>query len=553
MSIASGTTTEPAGARAAFYPDSFWRSLKQLNAFRFLLAVLFCLAALFSEPVNVLAPNREQILLLVAVVYLAAAFAYHLTLRLRRPDFGHQLIAHLLTDIAVIAVFLHLGGGNTTFLGLLLTVPMAAAGLHPRTRTMLILATLASLTVLTEQGLLALALGDITSRLLRTLLLSVGFFTVAGISHVLAQGSLAAARTAREKERQAVELQRINAKVIQDLPNGVLVLGPDGQVLLANQQAERLLACSMAAPRTLAACQPDLARAWREWAHADGNDIALFQVGEDKRLRARLLDLGAARSDGAVVFIEDMSELEQEAMHMKLAALGRLTANLAHEIRNPLSAIGHASQLLREDAAESPGMKRLTRIIETNVTRLNYLVEDVLSLSRRDRLDREAIPVAEFLADFVAEFEQSEAIPGQVIDLDAAPGCRLVFDRVHLHQILWNLCRNAIRHCSRGPGSIRVSALEAGHNALIEIYNDGPGIPLEIRMRLFEPFYSTDKAGTGLGLYIAQELAEANDGQLRCIEQAQGVLFRLSGRRADDAHAAPDTNTGMAGARDQQR
>jgi two-component system sensor histidine kinase PilS (NtrC family) len=473
---------------------------------------------------------------LVAGVYMVSAVGFRFFLSGQQLGFSYQLVMQLVTDIVIISLFIHFGGGNTTGLGLVLTVPMAAAGLHPKTRIMLFLAALASLAMLLEQALFALGQGDVAgvdmaSGYLRAAMLSVGFFTVAAISHLLAKGTLTSARIADEKGRVANELERINAKVIQDLPYGVLVLGPDGQVVLHNQQAETLLGCPITGQTELTDCNRQLAGIWRDWLAARNQGTAVLQAKEGAaRLRVRMMELDPDRGEGAVVIVEDMSELEQEAMHMKLAALGRLTANLAHEIRNPLSAISHAAQLLHEDAGAGTPTARLTRIIEDNTARLNYLVEDVLSLSRRDRKNLEIIDLDEFLPDFITQFAQTESVPDGVVGMELEPGLRIEFDRMHLHQILWNLLRNAYRHCSRDPGSIDMSATTAGDAVQIEIYNDGPGIPTEIRERLFEPFYSTVRSGTGLGLYIALELAETNEGQLRCIEQPQGARFRLSAK-----------------------
>lgn len=518
----------------ALLPDSFWRSLKQLNAFRFFLAIFFVASVLFSGSLQVLRPSYGPLLLAVAGVYLASVAGFRFVLRSRQLAFSRQLIMQLATDIVAIVLFIHFSGGNVTGLGLVLAVPMAAAGLHPQTRVMLSLAACASLAMLLEQALFALmhdgiVAGDSAGGYVRAAVLSVVFFTVAGISHLLAKGALSSAQVADEKERAAIELERINAKVIQDLPYGVLVLGPEGEVVLRNQQAEALLSCPVPQHANLQDCDHELAELWRRWLNAGGPGSAVLSATEmHGRLRVRLLELVPNRSEGAVVIVEDMSELEQEAMDMKLAALGRLTANLAHEIRNPLSAINHAAQLLREDAEQGTPAERLTRIIEDNAERLNCLVEDVLSLSRRDRQNREHIDLDEFLADFISHFQQTEHAQDGVIVVEKDAGLRIGFDRMHLHQILWNLLRNAYRHCSKEPGSIQLSAAPLGDMVQIEIYNDGPNIPAEMRQKLFEPFFSTDRGGTGLGLYIALELAEANGGQLRCVDQVQGARFRLS-------------------------
>ncbi len=515
------------------YPDGFWRSLNHLNAFRLFLALFLTALALLPNQLIVVEASPNWLLAALALGYLAMWGLFRFLLNARRVEFGFLLQAQLGVDIAVIVVFMHFAGGNQTGLGLILTVFMAAAGLHPQTRVMLLMPALATLAVLLEQGSWVFIASDAAKGYMRAALLSVGYFTMAGISHILAKDALAAARLASEKTREAADLARINAKVIQDLPNGVLVIGSQGQLWNYNQQAERLLDCSLASLSELMACNTDLAKVWRDWLNVRGPDAAVLPLADSgRRLRCRLIELAPDRKAGAVMILEDMSELEYEANQMKLAALGRLTANLAHEIRNPLSAINQAAQLLGEDAAQDAGMVRLTRIVEDNVSRLNYLVEDVLSLSRRDRMNREAIGLDDFLGNFVSQFEQSEAVAPGVIRLETGEDVVIGFDRMHLNQILWNLFRNALRHCSRQPGSIVLNVERAGEAVYIELWNDGPTIPAEMRQRLFEPFYSTDKSGTGLGLHIALELTEANEGLLRCLEQVQGARFRLTAKIA---------------------
>jgi two-component system sensor histidine kinase PilS (NtrC family) len=238
------------------------------------------------------------------------------------------------------------------------------------------------------------------------------------------------------------------------------------------------------------------------------------------------MELEPSRNEGAVVVLEDMTELEMQAQRMKLASLGLLTANLAHEIRNPLSAIRHAAGLLREFAQDAMTSK-LTRIIDTNVVRLNGLVEDVLSLNRRDRMQRGEIDLTLFLPAFIQDYEQRESLPVGVMTVDLKAAEHVCFDAGHLEQILWNLIRNAWRYCLRQPGSILIRLNMNAGQAEIEIINDGPPIKPDVQAHLFEPFYTTDNQGTGLGLYIARELAEANSAVLRYVDIPDGALFRL--------------------------
>jgi len=518
----------------ATVPESFWGSLRQLNAFRMFLVAFFIVLAVFAERLQLIGQRHLIAFLGVSLFYGLLALAFAHALRQRRPSFGRQLGIQLVIDILLLTVLMYLAGGNDTGLGLLIIVPLAAAGMHPHARVMLLLPAIATIAVLAEQSMHLWLREELTGGYTRAALLSAGFFAVAGLSRILAKGVLAATQLAGEQAETVASLEKINAQVIQDLSYGLIVVDAHGRVMQSNGRAETLLACAGPPRAGLEACAPALAELWQEWRARGERAWRIFEPGDGRRLRARVLELDPERSKGAVIVVEDLSEIEEEAMRLKLAALGRLTANLAHEIRNPLSAIQHASELLREDSRDEAGA-RLTRIIEDNVARLNWLVEDVLSLSRRDRQNREKIDLAVFLDEFVSQFQRNEGVPPGVLSLEVTAGVgRIEFDRMHLHQVLWNLCRNAHRYASLGPASIVLAAHPDGACALIDVSNDGPAIPPEMQLRLFDPFYTTEKSGTGLGLYIARELAEANGGQLRCLPQTRGALFRVCCPRGGD-------------------
>lgn len=229
-----------------------------------------------------------------------------------------------------------------------------------------------------------------------------------------------------------------------------------------------------------------------------------------------------------------MDRLREESRQMKLAALGRLTANIAHEIRNPLSAISHAGELLREDADPKGGDARLVRIILDNTQRLERIVRDVLELGRRDRCHPESIDLNAALTAYLDELQsKAEAAPG-VLCLEGLAGAELEFDRTHLHQVLWNLLSNALRHSRQQPGSVQLR-VAYGNGGMVELHveDDGPGIPEAIREQVFEPFFTTHGKGTGLGLHIARELCEANGAQLELLSESRagGAHFRITGRR----------------------
>jgi two-component system sensor histidine kinase PilS (NtrC family) len=242
--------------------------------------------------------------------------------------------------------------------------------------------------------------------------------------------------------------------------------------------------------------------------------------------------VGRRRSAGAVIFLEDLTRIQTEARQLKLAALGRLTANIAHEVRNPLGAISHAAELLQEEPEVNDTAKRLITIIQDNAQRLDRMVNDVLRLRRSDSAHRETFKLVDYLKTFVEEFCQIEKLRPDIFEIQLHADPHVQFDRSHLNQVMWNLCRNAVRHCRREKTSIRVIVdLDARDGIVkLDLLDDGPGVPVALRSQLFEPFFTTATGGTGLGLYIAREVCEANNARLDYVETAQGARFTVQCR-----------------------
>jgi two-component system sensor histidine kinase PilS (NtrC family) len=266
--------------------------------------------------------------------------------------------------------------------------------------------------------------------------------------------------------------------------------------------------------------------AWRQ-NNALGHEI-LRLPGTNHPVRVRFLPVQREGFWGAVVVLEDMQRVQEQAQQVKLAALGRLTANIAHEVRNPLSSISYATELLKEQEHD-PAQARLFQIILDNARRLNRIVQDVMQVNRRDRVQAEKLDLAACLEELAENLSQVEQVPRSVFDLQADPACEAWFDRGHFEQVLWNLGRNALRHSQRRAGSVRLRAFvsEAGRTVL-EVSDDGAGVPADAVQKLFEPFFTTDAGGTGLGLYIARELCEANGAAIEYRRAPDGgACFRV--------------------------
>jgi two-component system sensor histidine kinase PilS (NtrC family) len=302
---------------------------------------------------------------------------------------------------------------------------------------------------------------------------------------------------------------------------------------------------------------------WREGAQVRGSwsDTILQPVaapaGEapaseapalaEMRLRARFARPKSETSDEFVIFLEDVRALEVRAQQLKLAAMGRLTAAIAHEIRNPLAAISHAGQLLSEDAA-APLQQRLAGIVGENTLRLNRLVEDVLRVARRESPIGDELDLAAFVQEWLTEFERDRDLPAGTVRPEIAAGLAVRFEQAHLRQVLFNLVDNALRYASKVPGCVTLlgeRARDDRGSVRLWVFDDGPGVAPDARAALFEPFFTTHARGTGLGLYIAREFCLANRSELQyAARQAPAGLgpavkwgFMLRFARGDEADA----------------
>jgi two-component system sensor histidine kinase PilS (NtrC family) len=331
---------------------------------------------------------------------------------------------------------------------------------------------------------------------------------------------------------------RLNRQIIQDMQDGVLVVGEGGVVRQFNPQAVALLGAELREGATLGEHAPALERELRRRAEHGDSAHSLRADGSGKMLLARFLPAGEANE--TLVYLEDFDRIHRQIQQVKLAALGRLTASIAHEIRNPLASVYQAAELLREEK-RGDMQARLIRIIGNNAQRIDRLVADVLALGRRDEALPEALPLAEFVDEFIEEFDVAESGARGVVVNRVPPGLEMAMDRAHLRQILWNLVGNARRHCSGAPAAVKIdAALRDDGRVALDVSDDGPGIAEALRAQVFEPFFTTHSKGTGLGLYISRELAEANGAVLElCVTPPAeagttaalpGAHFRIIGR-----------------------
>lgn len=514
------------------YAETHWKSLRYFNLYRFLIAgLLFTSSLLHPSPFSILRPDQGRMHLTLSSLYLlATTVAMIATYRYRRR-FNLQLSTYVLTDIAVITLLMHTSGGLRSGLGTMLLVTLAGSGLVGQGRLVLFYAAIATWSVLFEQLYRTLINDFDAAGFFQAGVFSIGFFAVAISARLLARRVLTNEELARRRGVDLKNQMLISQRVIEEMQDGVLVLSEDGWVKQHNPRAERLLGLHGAPEGVLEHYSSELAQGFASWRSSAADNATIVRVpASGMQLRARFVPTESSERD-VLVFLEDMGRLREQAQQLKLAALGRLTANIAHEIRNPLSAISYAGELMLEEHRDGLH-ERLLRIVLDNTQRLERIVSDVLELGRRDRAHREPIPLREWLPQFVEEYVVKERANTDTIRLEFSGAAVLCFDRSHLHQVMWNLLGNALRHAQGTPGSVRLQVCNGSQDEEVELHliDDGEGVSDEQREQIFEPFFTTHNRGTGLGLYIARELSEANGARLEALGNAPGAHFRITGR-----------------------
>ena len=522
-------------AQAVDYtPIEFWRSLNYFNLYRFALVVFILALAWISDVKSLYGVDKGKLFEITAWLYALSVLLSFTLLRRRWMRFSWQLAVQICSDIAALTVLAYASGGVLSSVGLLLMVSMAVAGIISRGRVTLFFAALASIAALLEHAYAVLYDGAPAMEYIQVGFLCMAYFAAAGLAHKLARYALENQNLAQRRGRDLIGMAEANRLVMRDMQDGVLVMDEHDRIVQMNPSAAQMLHSTGTAGRLLSESFPLLHEQYALWKDNALSGRETLQL--DGGLQARLRFVGVERqaSQGAVIFLEDMQHVQAEAQQIKLAALGRLTANLAHEVRNPLSAISYATELLQEETHDAR-QERLLHLIKENTQRINRIVEDVMQLNRRDRARPETFDLAALLPGFADEFSQAERVEPGVLALKVGQVGMVTFDRGHFRQVLWNLCRNALYYGKHASGSLMlIAGMERGRVTL-EVQDDGPGVLLEHRSRLFEPFFTTAEQGTGLGLYIAKELCEANgawleyhDAEHKSGERQQGACFRIT-------------------------
>ena len=523
--------------RGASADEFAWRVLALLNLFRLALAATFLAIVFLITNPRIIGDSDPRLAHVVLYGLLGFGVVEALLLRAHKLSRSVHVFAQGSIDVLAVVALLHASGGVGSGLGGLLIVSIGSLALLLPADRAFLFASFATLALLAQQAFAQFQGITSTAEYAQTGILGAVIFVITGVVQLLRRRIVETEALAEQRGVDLQNLEELNDYIIQHLRESIVVVDANDHVRLMNESAGKLLGSAPASGGELSSLSLPLAERLQRW-RALGDDLGrttIIMGGKDTgaSIAPHFAALGSARNDGVVIFLEDTSLIAERVQQTKLAALGRLSASIAHEIRNPLGALSHAGQLLAESPLIAPAERRLTDIIRVNSRRVSQIVESVLALSKRDKTHPQKVRLCTWAKDFGKEFAQTQELyEGAVTVNTGVEDLEVEMDRTHLHQIVWNLCDNAVKYASKTAGAIAVEIncgrVEASGRPYLEVADRGPGIPLDKVEQVFEPFYTGQPGGTGLGLYISRELCERNAATLRYHARPDGgSLFRI--------------------------
>ena len=531
MNALTDVSTAPANST-----DLAWRVVGLVNLFRLLVPLLLSIMFMTIDPRPV-GQVFPALFVGVASAYFSYAVLSIVSVKRRWPDILMQTFVNVCVDIVAITLLTYASGGMTSGLAAMLVLPIGAASFIARQRHALMFAAMAALAVLAQQVLTMFALrGDASDLTAAGVVGALMFIVSLGVGP-LAHSLRASEERVRQREVDVANLAELNQFIVQHLRESILVVDSNDSIRLINESAAQLLRGSEIEPGTplgeVSTRLLYLLDIWRRHSHDwQLSSLALLAHDGGNVVQPHFVSLGSGNGP-TLIFLEDTTLIVERVQQSKLAALGRLSAGIAHEIRNPVGAMSHAAQLLAEAPTLSPQEKRLTEIIRSNGERVSTIIDNVLQLSRRDSTRLERIELNGWLQEFLAEFRETSQLEASLVRLlEPAADVEVRVDPSHLHQLLWNLCENALKY-GRGQNGdcvieIRTGRIASSDRPYLEVMDRGPGIAAADAERIFEPFFTSGAGGTGLGLFIARELAQCNRAVLvHEPRSGGGSIFRI--------------------------
>ena len=518
--------TETMNERTAQYPGQLHNVAVVYNIYRIVLPLVLLASSLgpSSTLLGVLNPTLfVQVCSAYAIFGVAITFFIPISTRLVKSS--HVLTGSLIIDIFTITLLTYSSGGMISGLGLLLLVTVASGSILIRGRVSTFLAAVAALSLIYSELYLALSLDNSANQFVQAGILGAILFATSLYIQTLTNRIYKAAVLADKQASDIIDLEKLNNEIIQRMRTGIVVVNTEHEIVSMNSAARSILLPILELdeeqeenPYKLPPALSEQLELWKINSKRRPQPIAIPKSRRQVQLNFAFLN---PESDSDVlIFLEDNRQIVQRVRQMKLASLGRLTASIAHEVRNPLGAISHASQLLSESVTVTADDKRMIEIILDHCNRVNLIIEDVLDASRHDDTTADLIGLDSWLSNFIENYSSTHELCDEIkLDI-VSPEVKVKVIKGQLEQILNNLFDNGLRYSYKKTGSATllvqagIESKDGDELPYLHIIDEGPGISEDEESRLFEPFHTTESSGTGLGLYISKELCEANQSQL---------------------------------------
>jgi len=514
-----------------------WRVLGLMNVFRLTAPMVLLLVFFFDAPRRSVGALNPGLFIGICAAYFAFGLVSIQAIQRRWPSVQWLALFQVTVDTLAITTLIHASGGVASGLGTLLILPAGATATIVAPRTALLVTSLIAIALLLQTTVAGLAGFGQGADFLIAGLTGASLFAITLVAMPLANRLRESEALVQQRDIDLANLNELNEFIVQHLRESILVVDTEDRVRLINATAARLLQGGpVEAGSLLGEVSPRLLYLLETWRRqeSDRRDSTGEVVSADGGtvIRPHFVSLSETGPGPVLVFLEDTSAVAERVQQSKLASLGRLSASIAHEIRNPVGAMSHAGQLLRESPSLGADDRHLTDIIEKNAIRVSQIIENVLQLSRRETTRQERIQLPGWIASFLQEFVATVQADPASFRLQPEGGAIAVqFDPTHLHQVLWNLCDNALKHATvAGPEAIvlRTGRIASTGRPFLEVADRGVGIDPVNAERIFEPFFTDKAGGTGLGLFISRELCQTN-GALLAYETrvGGGSVFRI--------------------------
>lgn len=516
-----------------------WSPLQLYSVYRLILAGILLAIGIAQFSPEGIQPSSIHLFSVASNTYVILTIIGILTTHFKQPRFAAQLYFHIIVDIVFLLIVVHINGGLNSGLGILLLLPVILPNILLPGQASLFLSATTVIALLAMVTFNQYDGGNNSFEIFHTGVLSLFIMVISWLAGSWFEKASATAELAKRRGIDLANLSHLNQSILDQLQTGIIVLDQDGCIQHLNPTAWDMLGQPEDwRDNTLSGFAPELNAHLNYWLENISPKVVSYDIKHWKttEFTMRLSQLGVRNQGVVLMYLEDTRAQREKQQDVKMASLGQLTANIAHEIRNPLGAISHAAQLLSESPLLDQADERMIQIIQSNSKRMNGTIESVLNLSRKKNPSRENIRLKLWLNNFINEFiTQSSLQKSQISLFVDIPDAHIQFDPVHLHQVLWNLCRNAEKYAKENVKDLHID-IQGNHPAhtkdiMLNIIDNGRGVPTQNIDRLFEPFFTTStkgKDGTGLGLFMARELCLSNGASLEYVKlPAGGSCFRL--------------------------